>query len=30
VREVTFGGSWSVVGSVGVWSLSIGGILLVR
>ena len=30
VREVTFGGSWSVVGSVGVWSVSIGGIWLVR
>ena len=30
VREVTFGGSWSVVGSVWVRSSSIGGIKLVR
>jgi hypothetical protein len=30
VREVTLGGSWSVVGSVGIPSVSMGGIRLVR
>jgi hypothetical protein len=30
VREVTLGGTWSVVGSVGIRSVSIGGIGLVR
>ena len=30
VREVTLGGTWSVVGSVGIRSVSIGGIGLVQ
>jgi hypothetical protein len=30
VREVTSGGSWPVVGWVGIRSVSIGGIVLVR